>query len=89
MREKEREKAVAVRYEMGDEAPRILAKGTNNNAQRIKTLAKDYNIDIIEDEGLTEALYLTPVEGMIPGELFPVMAEILAAVMAGEAKMGE
>ncbi len=79
-----RGKAVAVRYQMGEEAPRVVGKGTNYAAERIKTLAKEYNIDIIENEGLAQALYLCPLEGMIPEELFPVMAEILAAVLNQE-----
>lgn len=71
-------KAVAVRYQWGEKAPWIAAKGRNNQAERIKSLAKAHNIDIIDKGELAEALYILPVNEMIPEELFPVMAEILA-----------
>ena len=74
--------AVAILYDnTKDEAPRVVAKGEDYLAQRIKETAKEANIPIVEDKPLARALYATvDVDETIPPELYQAVAEILAVV---------
>ena len=74
--------AIALRYDpsMGD-APIVVAKGKLVIAQRIKELAYQHNIPVIEDKPLARAMYDKIEIGMpIPLEFFTAVAEILAYV---------
>lgn len=76
-----RQLAVALRYhEDLDAAPRILAKGAGGVAQRILDMAKEQNIPVREDPDLVEALAKLDVGSLIPTELYPAVAEVLAFV---------
>ena len=76
-----RQLAVALRYhEDLDAAPRVLAKGAGNVAQRILDMAKEQNIPVREDPDLVEALAKLDVGSLIPTELYPAVAEVLAFV---------
>lgn len=74
--------AVAVKYDpdlMG--APRILAKGSDAVALRIRELAREHQILMVESPKLARALYAhTEVEQEIPEALYLAVAEILAYV---------
>ncbi len=74
--------AVAILYDnTKDEAPRVVAKGEDYLAQRIKETAKEANVPIVEDKPLARALYATvDVDETIPPELYQAVAEILAVV---------
>ncbi len=74
--------AVALRYwQSEDPSPRVLAKGVDFKAAKIRELAKEYNIPIIEDRPLARALYAIVNEGdMVPVELFQGVARLLAIV---------
>lgn len=74
--------AVALRYWEGkDPSPRVLAKGLDFKAQRIRAIAKKHNIPIVEDVPLTRALYASVTEGqVIPLELYQSVAKLLAIV---------
>jgi flagellar biosynthesis protein len=76
----ERKTAVAVHYEEDDIAPRIVAKGKGEIAERIIAVALENNIPIQEDTVLAKALSQVDLEEMIPPELYSVVAEILAFV---------
>lgn len=74
--------AVALRYdaEVGP-APVVLAKGRNLIAQRIKEIAAEANVPIVENVQLARALYASVEIGQeIPAELYQAVAEILAYV---------
>jgi flagellar biosynthetic protein FlhB len=74
--------AVALKYkpEM-DQAPRLVAKGQNLIAQRIKTIAEEHNIPIVEDPPLAQALYkAVELEQEVPSKFFQAVAEVLAYV---------
>ncbi len=76
-----RQLAVALRYNEDKEAaPRILAKGQGNVAEKILDLAKSQGIPIREDPDLVEALAKLDVGSLIPTELYPAVAEVLAFV---------
>ncbi len=74
--------ALAIRYEQGvDTAPRVLAKGKRLIAERIRNVARENDIPIVEDKPLARSLYdFAEVGEDIPAEFFAAMAEILAYV---------
>jgi flagellar biosynthesis protein FlhB len=74
--------AVAIRYEMErDPAPLVVAKGKNHVALRIKQLALDSQVPVIENPPLARSLYdATEVGQEIPAHLYRAVAEILAYV---------
>jgi flagellar biosynthesis protein FlhB len=60
-------------------APLVLAKGIRKRALRIKSLAKEHEVPLVEDRPLARALYHTvPETGEIPADLYPAVATILA-----------
>ncbi len=78
---KERDKAVALKYERGkDTAPKVAAKGAGAVAEKILAIAKAHNIPIQKDKTLLDALYKLDINEEIPEELYRVVAEILAFV---------
>jgi flagellar biosynthetic protein FlhB len=74
--------AVAVRYEMGSlNAPVCVAKGKNYLALRIKQIAIDNQVPIVENPPLAQALYKSVDVGQeIPAHLYRAVAEILAYI---------
>jgi|SRR5579871_2184102 len=75
--------AVAIRYEMeGMAAPLVLAKGRNYLARRIREIAMDHQIPIIENQPLAQALYKSTEVGQeIPAHLYRAVAEVLAYIL--------
>ncbi len=74
--------AVALQYVRGQHsAPKVLAKGADLLAQRIRELAKDNEIVIYEEPPLARALYKRVKVGKeIPIDLFKAVAKVLAYV---------
>ena len=74
--------AVALRYERGrDAAPVVLAKGKDLFAQRIKQIARDHGVPMVENVPVARALYKSAAVGqVIPGPLYQAVAQILAYV---------
>jgi flagellar biosynthesis protein FlhB len=74
--------AVALKYERGvDQAPVILAKGENRFALRIKGLAAEHGVPVVENKPVARLLYgLGSVGETIPSQLYQAVAEILAVV---------
>ncbi len=74
--------AVALKYDPAImEAPRVIAKGKRKLALRIKDVARELDIPIIENPELARALYKTTEIGWeIPFDLFQAVAEVLALV---------
>lgn len=76
--------AIALRYspEEGDKAPRVLAKGKGEIAERIVQIAKDYGVPIIRKEELARAMYpVLEVGEEIPPKFYRAVAEIIAFIM--------
>ena len=82
-REKNRKKpkqAVALEYDPKDIAPRILAIGKGQVAERIIETAKKEDIPIHRDEKLAKTLSKLEIGDTIPPELYEVVAEVLVFV---------
>ncbi len=74
--------SVAIRYEMDSmAAPLVLAKGKNYLARRIRQIAMDHQVPIVENEPLAQALYKSAEVGQeIPAHLYRAVAEVLAYI---------
>ncbi|WP_331775306.1 flagellar biosynthesis protein FlhB [Sulfurospirillum sp. 1612] len=74
--------AVALRYDKDKEgAPRVLAKGVDFLALKIKEIARNYNVQIVENPPLARELYKKcELDDIIPENLYKVVAEVLAFV---------
>jgi flagellar biosynthetic protein FlhB len=74
--------AVALKYDQGAmHAPRVVAKGADLMAQRIREIAAEHGIPILERKPLARALYkMCDVGDEIPEEFYSTVAEILAYV---------
>ncbi len=73
--------AVALSYEQQyGNAPKVVASGRGEIAQKIIEAADRAGIDIVEDPDLLEVLGKVPVGEEIPPQLFHAVAEILAFV---------
>ncbi|MDR1533887.1 MAG: EscU/YscU/HrcU family type III secretion system export apparatus switch protein [Planctomycetota bacterium] len=76
-----RQLAVALRYDEDREAaPRVLAKGRGRVAEKILELARERDIPIREDPDLVEMLAKLDTGSLIPTELYPAVAEVLAFI---------
>ena len=77
--------AVALRYEPGKSAPRVVAKGADRVAQRIRAEAEAKKVPMVKDIPLARALHGSCELGAeIPVELYGQVAAVLAFVMALE-----
>ncbi|MEZ0392356.1 MAG: flagellar biosynthesis protein FlhB [Pseudobdellovibrionaceae bacterium] len=73
--------AVALKYDANLPAPQLIAKGADLIAEKIKALAKEHNIPVIENKPLARTIYKTMKLGqVIPRELFVAVAEVLSYV---------
>jgi flagellar biosynthesis protein len=72
--------AVAVAYEPGERAPKIIATGKGYTAERIIEKAKEEKIPFYKDDKLAKTLSKLEIGEMIPPELYEVVAEILVFV---------
>lgn len=74
--------AVALKYEQARmSAPVVVAKGANLIAQRIKDIAKENGVAVVENKPLAQVLYrMVDIMEAIPDNLYQAVAEILAYV---------
>nr|WP_234465411.1 flagellar biosynthesis protein FlhB [Erwinia sp. S59] len=74
--------SVALQYQEGKmSAPKVIAKGAGDIALKIRELAKEHRIPILEAPPLARALYRhTEIGQFIPGALYGAVAEVLAWV---------
>ena len=73
--------AVALKYEAGAVAPKVVAKGTDNLAEVIKKIARKARVPVIENRSLARTLYRQVNLGdLIPDSLYKAAAEVLAYV---------
>jgi flagellar biosynthetic protein FlhB len=74
--------AVALKYADGQGgAPRVVAKGTDEVAAKIREIAKEHKVALLEAPALARALYKhTDIDDEIPEALYSAVAEVLAYV---------
>lgn len=74
--------AVAIKYDKSQApAPMVIAKGVDFVAFKIREVAQNNNVPIVENKPLARALYkLVPIDGIIPADMFVAVAEVLAYV---------
>jgi flagellar biosynthetic protein FlhB len=82
--------AVAMRYVRGEgPAPLVLAKGVDATALKIREVAEEHNIPIIEDKTLARSLFdAVQVDSHIPPEFYRAVAEIVHTVQDRRAANG-
>ena len=74
-------KAVALKYDgQKDGAPRVMAKGRGDIAEKIIAVAKEHQIPLYEDQNLVQVLEALDLETEIPPELYRAVAEVLAFI---------
>ncbi len=83
-----RKSAAALRYETGDEAPRVVASGHGFIAEKIIAIAKEHGLEIHEDPDLVQVLAELDLGSVIPPEIYEVVAEVLAYVYRVNAAAG-
>jgi flagellar biosynthesis protein FlhB len=75
--------AIALKYQPGKGAPRVVAKGAGAVAAKIREIARENRVPVVEDKPLARTLYrVCDLEEEIPAELYMAVAQILAFVMA-------
>jgi flagellar biosynthesis protein FlhB len=74
--------AVAIRYDHENMmAPKVVAKGANFIADKIKEVARENDVPIVEDKPLAQVLYkMVDIDHLIPEDLYRAVAEVLAFV---------
>jgi flagellar biosynthetic protein FlhB len=74
--------AIALKFDAQEMiAPRVLAKGAGFVAQRIREIAEENQIPIVEEKPLAQGLYkMVEIGDYIPAELYRAVAEVLAYV---------
>jgi flagellar biosynthetic protein FlhB len=74
--------AVALRFDAARMiAPQVVAKGAGYVAERIKQVAAENGVPLVEDKPLARALYkIVEVGNTIPADLYKAVAEVLAYV---------
>lgn len=72
--------AVALQYDPSEEAPKVIASGKGQIAERILEKAEESLVPVYEDEGLAKTLSKLELGEAIPPELYGVVAEVLVFV---------
>jgi flagellar biosynthesis protein FlhB len=74
--------AIALKYERSMKAPVCVAKGVDNLALRIRKLADEHGIPIVENPPLARALFATvDIDEVIPADHFKAVAEVIGYVL--------
>lgn len=81
--------AVALQYDMGAEgAPRVVAKGADLVAARIREIARQHNVPVVENPPVARALYATvEIDQEIPPDQYKAVAEIIGYVFRLKGKL--
>ncbi len=74
--------AIALKFDAQEMiAPRVLAKGSGHIAQRIREIAVEHQIPLVEEKPLAQALFkMVEIGEYIPAELYRAVAEVLAYI---------
>ncbi|WP_152912095.1 EscU/YscU/HrcU family type III secretion system export apparatus switch protein [Caloranaerobacter sp. TR13] len=89
MKNKNIKTAVALKYDKSDIAPRVIAKGRGEIAEKIIQKAEKEGIKTIQNENLVKDLISLEIGQAIPEKLYMAVAEILAFVYQLDKEKGE
>ncbi|WP_324276096.1 EscU/YscU/HrcU family type III secretion system export apparatus switch protein [Blastococcus brunescens] len=74
--------AVALKYDPAKGAPRVVAKGAGEIAAKLRALAEENRVPMVQDIPLARALHASCELGQeVPAQLFTAVARVLAFVM--------
>lgn len=74
--------AIAIQYTKDMPAPKVVAKGADYLAEKIRNIAREKNIPLVENKILARTLYkMVKVGGYVPENLYNAVAEVLVYVM--------
>ncbi len=81
--------SIALKYDPEEtEAPLCVAKGVDDMALRIREIAKENDIEIVENKPLARAMYdLVDIDELIPMEYYKAVAEIISFVFRKKGKL--
>lgn len=81
--------AIALKYDTEEmPAPMCVAKGVDETALRIREIAAEHGVEIVENKPLARALYdVIEIDQMIPTEHFQAVAEIISYVFKRQGKI--
>ena len=85
----EKKTAVALEYEPGERAPKVIASGKGVLAEKIIDVAKEADVPIHKDAKLARSLSILDIGEYIPPELYSIVAEILVFVDAMDKLKGK
>jgi flagellar biosynthetic protein FlhB len=82
--------AVALAYKMGEMlAPKVVAKGVDHLARRIREVAAEHDVPIVENPPMAQALYATvEIDEEIPPEHYEAVAQVIGYVMRLKGRLG-
>jgi flagellar biosynthesis protein FlhB len=82
--------AVALKYDPGMSAPEVVAKGRDLLAQKIKQIAYEHGVAVMENKPLAQSLYKSVEVGdVIPSQLYQAVAEVLVVIYRTQAEVRE
>ncbi len=81
--------AIALKYKPGEmQAPVCLAKGMDMIAQKIKEVAKEHKVEIVENPPLARSLYdVVEIDQEIPEDMYKAVAEVISYVFQKQGKL--
>jgi flagellar biosynthesis protein FlhB len=81
--------AIALKYEQNKAmAPVVVAKGLDNLAFKIREIAKEHNVPIVENPPLARALYETELDAEISFENYKAVAQVISYVLRLNKQLG-
>ena len=75
---KKTDKAVALKYKKGDNAPLVLAKAAGVMLDKMMKLAEANGVTVYKDDDLAESLYALEIGDEIPPQLYAAVSEVIA-----------
>ena len=73
--------AVALSYVQGSkQAPKVVAKGVDEVAARIRELAREHRVPVLPNPPLARTLFLVPLDQEVPSQQFQAVAAVIAYV---------
>lgn len=75
-----KQKVVAIKYELGDLAPKVVGKGQGYVADKLLEQAKLNNVPVYKDPKLVEDLSGIQLGDNIPPELYEIVAQVLVFI---------